>query len=115
MSARLNAASPSVVTSKPPKSDELSSPMCPLAKLTSSTCPWSIIRRICSSFSGAVNIRLSNGSARNAPTLGRNRRIHHHDIGKADDGCDRCNIADEIEIELVVKRRVDCARRAEEA
>src|SRR5262249_36416027 len=40
--------------------------------------------------------------------------FHHHDIGKADDGCDRCDIADEIEIELVVKRRVDRARRAEE-
>ena len=47
--------------------------------------------------------------------LGRKRVIHHHDIGKADDGCDRCDIADEIEIELVVKRRVDRARRAEEA
>jgi hypothetical protein len=34
---------------------------------------------------------------------------------KADDGCDRCDIVDKIEIELVVKRRVDRARRAEEA
>src|SRR5262249_43829367 len=39
-----------------------------------------------------------------------NRRIHYHDIGKADDGCDRCDIADEIEIEFVVKGRVDCVR-----
>src|SRR6516225_6603047 len=47
--------------------------------------------------------------------LRRNRRIHHHDIWKADDRCDRRDVAEEIEIELVVKRRVDCARRAEEA
>src|SRR6202040_3527970 len=42
--------------------------------------------------------------------LGRNRRIHNHDIGKADDGYDRCDIADEIEIELVVKRRITRVR-----
>ena len=39
--------------------------------------------------------------------LGRNRWIHHHDIGHADDARDRRDVADEIEIELVVERRVD--------
>src|SRR6516225_11817923 len=37
---------------------------------------------------------------------GWNRWIDH-DLGKADDACDRCDVADEIEIELVVERRVD--------
>ena len=39
--------------------------------------------------------------------LGRNRWIHHHDMGRADDARDRRDVADEIEIELVVERRVD--------
>jgi hypothetical protein len=32
--------------------------------------------------------------------------IHHHDIGKADDGRDRRDVVDEIEIELVIERRI---------
>ena len=39
--------------------------------------------------------------------LGRNRRIHLHDVGHAHDARDRRDVADEIEIELVVERRVD--------
>src|SRR5215472_6762074 len=38
---------------------------------------------------------------------GWNRWIDHHDLGKADDACDRRDVADEIETELVVERRVD--------
>ena len=40
VSARLNAASPMVVTNWP-RREELSSPICPLARLTKSTWPWS--------------------------------------------------------------------------
>ena len=43
--------------------------------------------------------------------LGRNRRIDRHDEGLAHDACDRRDVADEIEIELLVERRVDRARR----
>ena len=43
--------------------------------------------------------------------LGRNRWIYLHDSGDADEACDRRDVADEIEIELVVKRRVDRVRR----
>ena len=35
--------------------------------------------------------------------LGRNRRVQHHDIWKAHDGGNWLNVADEIEIELVIK------------
>jgi hypothetical protein len=52
VSALLKAASPIVVTSNPPRRFELSSPMCPLARLTKSTCPWSMIRRCASPFLG---------------------------------------------------------------
>ncbi len=38
--------------------------------------------------------------------LGRNRRVHHHDVGTSEDARDRRDVADKIEIELVVKRRV---------
>ena len=34
--------------------------------------------------------------------------MHHHDIGDADDAGDRRDVADEVEIELVVERRIDC-------
>src|SRR5262249_19864222 len=44
--------------------------------------------------------------------LGWNRWIHHHDGGHATDASDRCDIADEIEIEFVVERRIDRVRRA---
>ena len=46
--------------------------------------------------------------------LGRNRWIHHHDVGHADDARDRRDVADEIEIELVVERRIDRVRRADQ-
>ena len=46
--------------------------------------------------------------------LGRNRRIHLHDIGHAHDAGDRRNVANEIEIELVVERRVDRVRRSDQ-
>src|SRR5215831_8295639 len=39
--------------------------------------------------------------------LGRNRRVHQHDVGVDDNAGDRCDIANEIETELVVQRRVD--------
>src|SRR5262249_29225021 len=44
--------------------------------------------------------------------LGRNRWMRHHDEGVAADSCDRRDVANEIEIELVVERRVDRVRRA---
>ena len=44
-------------------------------------------------------------SERNEASLHR-----HFREGKAHDGCDRCDIANEIEIEFVVKGRVDCVR-----
>ena len=46
--------------------------------------------------------------------LGRNRWIHHHDKGHAADACDRRDVADEIEIELVIERRVDRVRRTDQ-
>src|SRR5215470_12691728 len=34
--------------------------------------------------------------------------MHHHDVGHAEDACDRCYIAEEIVIELIfVERRID--------
>jgi hypothetical protein len=39
--------------------------------------------------------------------LGWNRWVHHHDERRAYDACDRRDVTDEIEIELVVERRVD--------
>ena len=39
--------------------------------------------------------------------LGGHRRIHHHHGGDADDAGDRRDVADEIEIEIVVERGVD--------
>ena len=46
--------------------------------------------------------------------LGRKRWIHHHDVRRAHDACDRRDVADEIEIELVVERRVDRVRRTDQ-
>ena len=37
--------------------------------------------------------------------------MRHHNIWLAQDARDRCNVSDEIEIELVVQRRVDRIRR----
>jgi hypothetical protein len=39
--------------------------------------------------------------------LGRNRRVHHHDVGISHDARDRRDVADEIVVELVVQRCVD--------
>src|SRR5262245_16016240 len=41
--------------------------------------------------------------------LRRKRWIHHHDLCLSGDGCDRRDVAGEIEIELVVKRHIDRA------
>src|SRR6516165_2613757 len=43
--------------------------------------------------------------------LCRKRWIYQHDKGHADDARDRRDVADEVEIELVVERRVDRVRR----
>jgi hypothetical protein len=43
--------------------------------------------------------------------FGRNRRVHHHDEGTSDDARHRRDVTDEIEIELVVVRRVDRVER----
>jgi hypothetical protein len=40
---------------------------------------------------------------------GRNRRMHHHDEDVAADGCDRRDVAEENEREVVEEGRVDCA------
>ena len=34
--------------------------------------------------------------------------MHQHDIGRADDARDRSDVADEVEVEVFVKRRIDC-------
>src|SRR5262249_57214552 len=41
--------------------------------------------------------------------LGWNRWVHQHDVRVHDNAGDRCDIANEVEIELVVQRRVDRA------
>src|SRR5262249_7740388 len=46
-----------------------------------------------------------------ANRLGWDRRIDHHDVGLAVDACHRRDCAYEIEVKLVVERRVDAARR----
>ena len=43
--------------------------------------------------------------------LDRHRGIHLHDIGLAMNTRDRRDVADEIEVELCIKRRVDRVRR----
>ena len=45
---------------------------------------------------------------------GRNRWIHHHNVGHAADGRDRRDVADEIEIELVVEQRAGYGRCADQ-
>src|SRR5262249_61641170 len=40
--------------------------------------------------------------------------MHRHDHRKANDARDRSNVANEIEIEVIVERRVDCIRCAGE-
>src|SRR5271154_910360 len=46
--------------------------------------------------------------------LGRKRWINLKDFRHADEACNRCDVADEIEVELFIKRRVDRGRRSEE-
>src|SRR5215468_5013613 len=46
--------------------------------------------------------------------LRRERWIYLHDEGVADDARDRCDVADEIETELVVERGVDRVRCRDE-
>ena len=46
--------------------------------------------------------------------LGRNRGMYHHDEGTADQARDRRDVANEIEIEFVVKRRIDRVRRTDQ-
>jgi hypothetical protein len=43
--------------------------------------------------------------------LGWKRWIYHHDKGRAGNACDRRDVADEIEVERVVERRIDRVRR----
>jgi hypothetical protein len=45
---------------------------------------------------------------------GRNGWIDHQDEGTAGDACDRRDIADEIELEIAVERRVACVRNADQ-
>src|SRR5262245_56736769 len=44
--------------------------------------------------------------------FGWKRWMHHHDESVTANGCDRRDVADEIETELVVERRIDGVRRA---
>src|SRR5262245_50571761 len=39
--------------------------------------------------------------------FGGHRRVHHHDEWHATDTCDRRDVADEIEVEFLIERRVD--------
>jgi hypothetical protein len=45
---------------------------------------------------------------------GRNRGMNLHNIRNAADTCDRSDVADEIEVELVIERRVDRVRRGDQ-
>src|SRR6516164_9116116 len=40
--------------------------------------------------------------------FGRNRWMHQHDVGHDNNGGNRRDVADEIEIEVVIEGRVDC-------
>ena len=44
----------------------------------------------------------------------RDRWIDHHNFGHAQNACYWRDIADEIKIEVVVERRVDCGRRGDQ-
>ena len=46
--------------------------------------------------------------------LDRQRGVHHHDVGKANDAGDRLHLLHEIERQLVVKRGVDRVRRRDQ-
>src|SRR6185437_6053487 len=45
--------------------------------------------------------------------LGRKRGIYHHDVCRADDGCNRRDVADEIEMKVCIQRRIDRVRRTD--
>src|SRR5215472_14779309 len=46
--------------------------------------------------------------------LSWNRWIHHHEVGHDNNAGDRRDVADEIEVELLIKRRVHRVRRMDE-
>src|SRR5215813_9829116 len=46
--------------------------------------------------------------------LGWNRWIHHHEVRHDNNAGDRRDVADEIEVELLIKRRVHRVRRMDE-
>ncbi len=65
--------------------------------------------------SGVEDARMSLGiSDELRDRRGRKRRIHHHDIGDANNACDRRDIANEIEIKILVERRIDRGRSVSE-
>jgi len=57
------------------------------------------------------NFAIAPSCGRTGQANGRKRRVHQHDKGRFDDARDRCDIADEIEIEIVIERRIYRARR----
>ena len=46
--------------------------------------------------------------------LRRERWVYRHNEGDRDDAGDRCDVAEEVEIEFFVKRRIDRGRRADQ-
>src|SRR5262245_62828595 len=46
--------------------------------------------------------------------LGRNGRVYLHDVGRADDACNGRDVAQEIEIELLVQGCIYCLRRTDQ-
>jgi hypothetical protein len=44
--------------------------------------------------------------------FGGKRRIYHHDVGRADDAGNGCDVSDKVEIEFLVERCVDCGGSA---
>src|SRR6266496_1092699 len=46
--------------------------------------------------------------------LRRERWVYRHNEGDRDDACDGCNVAEEVEIEFFVKRRIDRGRGADQ-
>src|SRR4029079_16281766 len=46
--------------------------------------------------------------------LRRDGWVYRHNEGDRDDACDGCDIAEEVEIKFLVKRRVDRGRRADQ-
>src|SRR5262245_13629261 len=58
-----------------------------------------------------ARVRLGIGSEL-GNCFGGNGWIYHHDQREANDASDWRNVAEELEVELVVKRRVDRVRRA---